>query len=136
MPQLLGLNLSGGAKAAISGFKSPDDFNLVLADKGLLEGTITAKNLVFYLSGGSKAVLEGSSLKLELNSKGASNLDMSQYSVMRAQVKLDEASQATLNVSGQFDVELKDKSVLYFSGTPVFTNTSVTGGSTMSMIQK
>jgi len=106
MPQLLALNLAGGARAAISGFKSPDDFTLFMNEKGLLEGAITAKNLVFNLAGDSKAVLSGSALKLELNSRGASILDMHDYNVMRAQIKLDEASSATLNVSGQFDVEL------------------------------
>ena len=33
MPQLLGLNLSGGANASISGFKSPEDFTLFLSGK-------------------------------------------------------------------------------------------------------
>ncbi|HSW57300.1 MAG TPA: hypothetical protein VLH15_02755, partial [Dehalococcoidales bacterium] len=61
---------------------------------------------------------------------------MNQYFVDRAHIRLDGASKATLNVSGQFDVDLRNKSRLYFSGNPVFTNTSVTGGSTMAMIQK
>jgi hypothetical protein len=136
MPKLLSLNLSGGAKANISGFKSPDNFTLFLSGKGLLEGSIVASNLVFNLSEGSGVVLSGSGLKLELNSVGGSKLDLSKYDVMRAQVKLDEASEAIFNVSGQFDVDLKNKSKLFFSGNPIFTNTSVTGGSTMSMIQK
>jgi hypothetical protein len=136
MPQLLGLNLSGGANANISGFKSPSNFTLFLSGKGLLEGSLIASNLIFSLSQGSKVALTGSGLALELKSVGGSVLDLRNYDVMRAQVKLDEASEAILNVTGQFDVELKNKSKLYFSGNPIFTNTSVTGGSTMSMIQK
>jgi hypothetical protein len=136
MPQLLGLNLSGGANANITGFKSPDDFTLFLSGKGLLDGSIIASNLVFHLSEGSKVILSGSGLKLDLTSRGGSLLDMRKYDVMRAQVRLDESSEAILNVTGQFDVDLKNKSKLFFSGNPVFTNTSVTGGSTMSMIQK
>jgi hypothetical protein len=135
MPQLLGLNLSGGASASISGFKSPEDFTLFLSAKGLLEGSIIAKDLIFYLSQGARVVLSGSGLKLELNSVDGSLLDMSKLDVMRAEVKLDDASEAVINVTGQIDVDLKNKSKLYFSGNPVFTNTSVTGGSTMSMIQ-
>jgi hypothetical protein len=136
MPQLLGLNLSGGASANISGFKSPDDFTLFLSAKGLLEGSIIAKDLIFNLSQGARVVLSGSGLKLELNSVDGSLLDMSKLDLMRAEVKLDEASEAVINVTGQIDVDLKNKSKLYFSGNPVFTNTSITGGSTMSMIQK
>ena len=81
-------------------------------------------------------MLSGTGLKLELNSVDGSLLDMSKLDVMRADVKLDEASEAVINVTGQIDVDLRNKSKLYFSGNPVFTNTSVTGGSTMSMIQK
>jgi hypothetical protein len=49
MPQLLGLNLSGGANASIAGFKSLEDFTLFISGKGLLEGSIEASNLIFYL---------------------------------------------------------------------------------------
>ncbi len=136
MPKLLGLNLSGGARAAISGFKSPEDFTLFLSDKGWLEGSLVASHLTFHLSEGSKVALSGSGLKLTLDAVGDSQLDMTQYGLMRADVKLDGSSVATLNVSGQLDVELRNKSKLFFSGNPIFTKTSVTGGSTMAMIQK
>jgi hypothetical protein len=135
MPQLLGLNLSGGASASISGFQSPEDFTLFLSAKGLLEGSIIAKDLIFHLSQGARVVLSGSGLKLELHSVDGSLLDMSKLDVMRADITLDEASEAVINVTGQIDVDLRNKSKLYFSGNPVFNNTSVIGGSTMSMIQ-
>jgi hypothetical protein len=136
MPILLGLNFSDGAKAVVSGFKSAEDFNLTLSGKSLVEGALSANNMVFNLSDHSKVVLSGSSFKLELNSLGESVLDMSQYELMRVELKMDEGSVSKLNVSGQFDVDLKNKSQLFFSGKPIFTQTSVTGGSTMQMIQK
>jgi hypothetical protein len=136
LPELLSLNLSGGAKANISGFKANKDFTLFISDKSILDGSVMTGDLTLNLSDGAKAGLEGSALKLDLVSKGSSMLDMSKFDVMQAQVRLNEASEAVLNVTGEIDVELKGKSKLYFSGKPLFTNTLVTGGSSMAMIQK
>jgi hypothetical protein len=136
MPEMLGLNLSGGAKANFSGFDSRQDFSLFMTDKSILEGSLIASDLTLNLSGGAKAALAGSAIKLDLISKDGSVAEMSKFEVLQGQVRLNESSEAVLNVTGLFDVELKDKSKLYFSGRPIFTNTLVTGGSTMTMIQK
>jgi hypothetical protein len=136
MPKLLGLNLSGGAKATVAGFNSQDDFSLFIADKGTLDGKLAASNFNLNLSGGSKVVLSGSAVSLDLIANNSSILDLHDIVFTQAQIRLDNASEATLMVTGQFDVGLKNKSKLVFSGNPVFINTSVTGGSTMSMVQK
>jgi hypothetical protein len=88
------------------------------------------------MSGASKVSLSGSAISLDLNSNNASIVDLHDILFAQATVRLDNASEATLIVTGEFDVGLKNKSKLVFAGNPVFTNTSVTGGSTMSMIQK
>ncbi|HSW59064.1 MAG TPA: DUF2807 domain-containing protein, partial [Dehalococcoidales bacterium] len=68
MPNLAGLNLSGGAKAFLKGFNAPDEFTLFVSDKGLVEGSLVADNLICVLSGGSKVILAGSGQRLELTS--------------------------------------------------------------------
>jgi len=136
MPKLIGLNLSGGAKASVAGFNSQDDFSLFIADKGSLDGKLAASNFDLNLSGGSKVVLSGSAVSLDLTANNSSIVDLHDIIFAQAQIRLDDASEATLMVTGQFDVGLKNKSKLVFAGNPVFINTSVTGGSTMSMIQK
>jgi hypothetical protein len=136
MPKLIGLNLSGGAKATVAGFNSQDDFSLFITDKGNLDGKLSAASFNLNLSGGSKVVLSGSAKSLDLKGNNSSVLDLHEIIFAEAVVHLDNASEASLMVTGQLDVNLKNKSKLIFAGNPIFTNTSVTGGSTMSMIQK
>jgi hypothetical protein len=135
MPQISGLNLSAGAKAAISGFKSGSSFSLFLADRSFLEGSLQADNASLHLSSGSTLVLSGNASDLSLTSSDGSHLDLRNFVSINADVKLEEASEAYVNVSRQFDVNLNGKSKLYFVGYPIFTNTSISDGSTMSMVR-
>ena len=73
---------------------------------------------------------------MELIAVDNSKLDLSNFALMLATVNLDKASEAIVNVSGQFDVTLNHESKIYFLGNPIFTNTSVANGSSMSMVQK
>ncbi len=136
MPQIVGLNLSGGAAAVVSGFKSAGNFSMFLAEKSKVEGSLTAGDAVFQLTGSSVSALSGLATHMDLVSTGESKIDLSNFPLISAQVKLQEKSQATINVSGRFDVELHDESKVFFLGNPIFSNTSISGGSTMSMIQK
>lgn len=135
MPQLIGLNLSGGASATLSGFKSPHPFSLFMADKSTLDGDIDAGSINFNLSGTSTAVLKGGAASMDLTAIDTSKLDLSSFTLLRAKVNLDQSSEAIVNVSGQFDVTLNNKSKIFFLGNPIFTNTYVANGSSMSMVQ-
>ncbi len=136
MPEIVGLNLSDGAVASLSGFQSPEDFSLFLSGNSSVSGSIEAGSVSMYLSGSSTAILSGGGMDLDLTSLEASKLDLSKFSLMRAKVRLDQESEALLNVTGQFDVDLNGKSKLYFVGNPIFTNTSISGDSIMSLIQQ
>jgi len=136
MPQLAGLNLSGGASATISGFTSLQPFSLILTDKGTLDGDIEAGSLNFSLTGGSTAVLRGSATDIVLVANAGSQVDLSNLILSKAKVNLDQKTDAIVNVSGQIDVTLNHESNLFFLGNPIFTNTSVANGSSMSMVKK
>ncbi len=136
MPQIIGLNLSDGANATISGFKSSQPFSLFLSGKSTLEGSLESGEMTYHLSDASAVILSGFAPSLNLVSLDGSKLDLKDFSLYRAQVKMDDASEAIVNVSGQFDVILDNKSKVFFLGNPIFTNISVSGGSTMAMVQK
>lgn len=131
MPEILGLNLSAGAKATISGFQSISTFNLVLARSSSLSGNLEADSTNFYLSGGSQVNLRGKADMLELDATGASKLDLSKFILSGANVKLREASTASLNVNGELNVVLKEASKIYYTGNALIRNTSITGDSSM-----
>ena len=44
MPDIYGVNLSGGSRASISGFSSPHDFSVGLSGGSEVAGDITAGN--------------------------------------------------------------------------------------------
>jgi hypothetical protein len=131
MSQISGLNLSGGAKALLKGFQSAREFSLVLAEGSILNGSLEAGVMDFTLSGASQVVLKGTATKLDLDCKDASKLDLGELALTSAHLKLRGASEATLNVGGEFVVLLSDASKLYYIGNPLFINTYITGGSTM-----
>jgi hypothetical protein len=131
MPAVSGLILSGGSIATIAGFKSTDDLTLFLGEGSILNGSLEAGVTRLYLSGASQAALKGQGMKLEMDAKGSSKADLGGYALTSAQVKLRETSEATLNVNGRFDVDLNNSSKIYYMGNPLFSNISISGGSTM-----
>ncbi len=135
MPVLQGLNLSGGAKATIAGFVTPEeDFTLFMEDRGTLEGYLEVKNININMTDNTKATLEGNAFELDLQGFSGSELDMIKVALTRAKVKLD-ASRPPLMSKASWMSTSRISPVFIFSGRPVFNNTSVTGGSTMTMIQ-
>jgi hypothetical protein len=131
MPKIVGLNLSKAAKASLDGFKSTSNFNLVLKNASFLSGNLEANVTNFFLADASQVILQGKATSLELDSAGASKLDLGEFVLATADVELREASIAVLNVNGEFDVVLKDASRIYYLGNPLIRNTSITGDSSM-----
>jgi hypothetical protein len=131
MPDIAGLSLSDAAKATMSGFSSFNDFNVYLNKGSNLNGAIEADDVSINLTGASQAAVAGKSRTLDLQCSAGSKLDMTSFQVTRAQVKLKEASEATLNVSGELDVVMSDASKIYYLGNPIISDTSISSGSTM-----
>jgi hypothetical protein len=131
MPQIRSLNLSGHAGVSLSGFKSNEDFTLFAAGDSTLIGSLEATIIRFNLSEASRVSLSGAAVRLELECKGGSRLDLENLALTSAQVKLTEQSEAILDIEGRFDVILNDNSKIYYLGNPLFSNTSITGDSTM-----
>lgn len=131
MPSIIGMNLSEGAKAAMGGFKSDNEFSLFLSQGSTLTGNIEATIAHLNLSGGSQTSLKGTALSLDLDCKDASKLDLEGFAVTSADVNMNGASEAVLNVSGKFDAVLNENSKVYYLGNPLFYDTNISGGSSM-----
>jgi hypothetical protein len=113
MPTLEGLHLSGASKANVSGFRS--------------SGTVDIN-----ASGASRAILEGSATELTISGSGASNLDLGDFTVDTAEVKLSGASEATVNVRERIDpVDVSGASRLRYLGDPSLENVTTSGASTV-----
>jgi hypothetical protein len=131
MPEIYGLTLSGSARAGISEFKSASDFTLMLTDNSMLGGYIELSNASFDISKNSDVILKGKARHLELNAAETSRLDLAEFSLASAEIKLRNLSEATLNVTETLDVDLSGMSKLYYIGNPVISHSSVSGNSIM-----
>jgi hypothetical protein len=130
MPEITSLTLAEGVQASFLGFKSISDFTLFLSEKSVLTGDLEAIVARFHLSQSVKVSLKGSAMRLELESSD-STLDLGDFNLITAQVKLSQASEAILNVNGRFDVVLNDASKIFYLGNPLISNTYISGGSSM-----
>ena len=131
MPRIYTLQLAGGAKASLSGFKSTFNLSVVLAEASILNGTLDAGNCDFDLSESSQINLTGSALGLDLTASDASKINLENFNVNIAKLYLKQNSEATLNLNGRTDVRLENASTVYYVGNPVFNDTSISGGSFM-----
>jgi hypothetical protein len=131
MPRLYKLNLSGGAKATLTGFKSTFNLSFVSTESSILNGSLDAGNCDFDISGGSQINLTGSALGLDLTESGASKLNLAEFPVNTAKLNLSQNSEAVLNLNGRTDIRLADASKVYYTGNPTFNDTVISGGSFM-----
>jgi hypothetical protein len=131
MPRIYGLILNDGAKASLSGFKSTYNFSLDMQGASSLNGYLDAGNVDFNVIGASQVNLKGSALSLDLLANKGSKLDLSAFPTKTATVHLAQASEATLDIEGRLTTQLEGASILYYLGSPVLSDTSISGGSIM-----
>jgi len=151
MPDVYGIDLSGGSQADITGFSSSHDFSATLSGGSGLDGNITTANADFDLSGGSRVTgsitagdadfglsggsqvnLEGTADDLEINSSGGSQLGLEAFPVNNANVNISGGGRATVNVSGTLDVNLSGGSRALYIGEPILGDIQLSGDSTIS----
>jgi hypothetical protein len=112
MPSLSRLALSGGAHGSASGFVSTNNFEIIA-------------------SGGSRVQMQGQAGDLTINASGGSQLNLSNCTVMNANVDLSGGSQAEISSSGRIDANVSGGSHLFYSGNPTLGNINVSGGATV-----
>jgi hypothetical protein len=132
LPALSTLTLSDAASAAVNGFKNAETFSVFLSGKSILKCSTEVRNLELNVSGASEAILKGTGQVTEIDAREASKLDLSEFESTTGQVKMAEASEATMNVIGWIDINLRQSSKFFYLGTPIFRNTEISGGSSMA----
>lgn len=136
MPVIRELRLSGAVGAEISGFNSSENFRLDLSGASRVNGDITAGNVEFELSGASRARLTGSATDALVKVSGANHLDLHDFAVNNAAVKLSGASHVTANVSGRLDARLSGASHFSWVGNPVMGDIRTSGASRLSRYER
>jgi hypothetical protein len=113
LPELHGLELSGGTRGQVNDFTFSHEFSLEL-------------------SGGSRIEIEGEGTDLVIDASGGSQLDLEAFPVRHAEVNLSGGSRATIRLDGRLDADLSGGSVLLYIGAPTMGDIHTSGGSTIS----
>jgi hypothetical protein len=129
MPRIYELSLSGKANASLSGFQSTFNFDLRVSEGSTLTGDLESGITRFDVSEASQVALAGKALELELEASGKSKMDFGQFEVVDASASLKESSEALMNITGEFDVELNGASRMYYLGNPVIKDSSISADS-------
>jgi hypothetical protein len=151
LPELNELKINGAARGTVKGFDTGGDFNLfvsgashldiidmsVNATKWDLEGAsgingrMDASIADIRVKGASRIDLKGSARELRVDASGASHIDLYDFAVHDAKIKLTGASQCVVNLNGKLDATLEGASRLEYLGQPVMGETRVAGASTL-----
>ncbi|MFC1946627.1 head GIN domain-containing protein [Chloroflexota bacterium] len=132
LPVLKELRLSGAASVKISGFRSSDSFKVEMSGACSLEGDINAGNADFDVSGASRVRLYGSSRDAVIRASGANRIDLHEFTIENAAVKLSGASRLSANVSGRLDARLSGASYFGWRGEPVMGDIRTSGAARLS----
>jgi hypothetical protein len=109
MPELTGLELSGGCDGTVTGFESTKDFALDV-------------------SGGCDVTLTGSAGDVTIQASGGSKADLSGFSVVNANVEASGGSDVTVNLSGRLDADASGGADIYYLGSPTLGRIEESGG--------
>ena len=150
MPVLRDLDMSGASKGNVRGFKSAEDFNLVLSGASELDldmetgdftadisgasrlaGFIKAASSHIELSGASRSELKGAGGDMILDASGASHVNMIDFAVEDAHIELSGASYAGLTIDGELNADLSGASSLEYGGNPTLGSLDLTGASSI-----
>jgi hypothetical protein len=151
MPDLRVLNLSGASRGDVSGFSSSESLvidvsgasslntddvtagktNFDISGASRLSGSMEAADIVFDVSGASTVELDGSADDMTVDASGASSVKLADFVVTDARVELSGASNATVNTSGELDIDLSGASTLHYFGSPTLRRVNVSGASTI-----
>jgi hypothetical protein len=115
MPDLEGLDLSGGSRCTAKGFSSSHQFDI-------------------NLSGGSSVTLEGAASVLAINSSGGSRFDLSGFPVHDADINIDGGGRGTVNLDGRLVANLSGGSQLSYLGEPTSQTVDTSDGSSVRKV--
>jgi PBP1b-binding outer membrane lipoprotein LpoB len=151
MPQLHSLDGSGATDGIVADFNSAENLDISLSGASSLElvdvsagntvfdlsgasqveGDIAAQTIEFDLSGASKIQMEGSAESMVVDASGASSLKLADFKVKDAHIALSGASDSTINLDGNLDVDLSGASTLEYIGKPALGIVDISSSSTL-----
>ncbi len=131
-PELDSLTLSEAANAVVNDFKDAKAITIFMSGKSILKCATQVETLEVNVSGASSASFNGKAQQTNIDARGVSKLDLLEFQSTGAKIKMTESSEAVMNLIGIVDITLDKYSKLFYTGTPIFRETAISGGSMMA----
>lgn len=132
MPELTGVELSGASDGTIHSFSSSKDFRADISGASKLSGDFETGDARFDISGASDVRLEGSGKNLIVEASGSSDLDLANFAVEDADIRVSGSSKAEVNVNGTLNVDASGASDVHYTGNPSLGNIESSGSSSIN----
>ena len=127
MPLIKELRLTGAVSGEVTGFKSSEDFSMEMEGASQARISLQAGKADFHLRGACTLEAIGAAESLIIDVNGACKLEMKDFAVKNAAVRLNGASTCTVNVNGRLDARLGGVSNLFLVGEPTIGDIRTTG---------
>ena len=134
LPLLKELRISGATFVGVSGFNSSEPFRLETSGASELTGDITAGSVDFDISGAADVSLTGAASEAIIKVSGASKMDLGDFIVDHAAIKLSGASNMSANVTGKLDARLSGTTNFSWTGDPVMGDIRTSGLASMHKV--
>jgi hypothetical protein len=131
MPELSGLDLSGGSHVTLDDFSMSNAFSADMSGGSHLKGEIDAGDATFDVSGGSWVTLNGSAGDVRVNASGGSHAELGELAVADANVDASGGSHITVNPSDTLDADASGGSHIRYLGSPNMGTIDVDGASSI-----
>jgi len=119
MPKMIQGDFSGAAKVFINGFTDEEQVRLLFSGASKVEiGEINADKLILDFSGASKATLAGHVGKLEIETSGASHVNVEELYARDVDVNSSGASHIQVNAQKTLQVDASGASKITYKGRP------------------
>ncbi len=132
MPIIKELRLTGAVSGEVTGFKSKEDFRLEMEGASFAKVDVQAGNADVHVRGACSIEAKGGAESLIIDVNGACHLEMKDFVVKNAAVRLNGASTCTANITGRLDARLGGVSNLFLIGEPTIGDIRTSGVSKIS----
>jgi hypothetical protein len=118
LPVLSALEVSGASRVVLEGFESVDDLAIELSGVSAVDGDVRVGALNASLSGSSRIMLSGGAERVRLRSSGSIRVDLSEFSVVNADIDVSGSSRVVVDVSGALVAKASGASTIRYLEEP------------------
>ena len=123
------LEASSGSDVATKETVNLDEVVIRMSSGSDLDMSLNARQLTCKLSSGSDANLSGKVEILMAEAHGGSDISAKKLATKKCTLKAHGGSDASINVTGELDIEAHGASDIYYTGNPTVLSKKASGGS-------